>query len=121
MAKETKRERYLKFHLDYVMGTKYSNCPFCGHKPREILSRKEEKKVACENKDCCLFNHEIPAEKWESRISEYAAICEICGRQSDGDDIGGCNKCSLTVCSNCVSEEGWCLECIYDFGGAGKK
>ena len=119
MKKKTKLERYLTFHLEYLTGSKYSNCPFCGCKPRQILSLKEDKKLSCVNKECCLYNHEITGKQWESRVPEHAPICDICGKQAE--EIGGCNKCSLTACEDCISEEGWCLECMYDFGGQNKK
>jgi len=121
MAKETKLERYLKFQLEHLTGSKYANCPFCGHKPRAILSMERERHVGCINKDCALYNHAMPEALWEIRVSESAPKCEICGRQAEGDEIGGCNKCSLTVCEDCISKEGWCLECVYDFGKGDQK
>ena len=122
MKKKTKLEKFLTFHLEYLTGSKFSNCPFCGYKPREVLTLDEGTKVCCINKDCGIFEHIMPLELWEKRVNDHSPICDICGRQADvdSDEIGGCNKCSLVACKDCISEEGWCLECVYDFGKGGK-
>ena len=120
MKKQTKLERYLSFHLAYLTGSKFANCPFCGDKPRELLNTDKEGKVRCINKACGLYNHFMSVKQWEERIASHTNTCDICGKQRDDDaTIGSCNKCSLSACEDCVSEDGWCLECVYDFGKRG--